>query len=162
MWAQLTDRLNPRFISIDLRRHHESRHGCIVNVVQLQLKKDRLRGDRGYALFDRLVEPGRRRIGGVGGKHKLGEAHRARQRLAETLIVRDRLGQTGTIDPLKPPIVCVGECRRVRRRTLQVGTEFGVVQARVKVGQVPFGDFMGGNGCHECRSSYSGRRRPVR
>ena len=100
---------------------------------------DDLRVYRPYQLSDELeqmlVQRGLVHLRHIG---KRGKRHDPPDQILKRLIARDRFSKPCGIELCHLRAIQIGECLRLRLRRVEIGGEFGIIDAAIKRAQIPF------------------------
>ena len=129
----------------------------VVDEVQFQREEQQMRAGVGHLLLDVAIELGALRVRRVAGIDEAGIGGDAADQFLQRLEVAQRFAEPAGLAPLgfggERALPAAFERHGVARRLVQIGLQFGRVDAGIEVGQIPFRQIA------KCRRALSGRCR---
>src|SRR5579875_1249466 len=118
----------------------------IVQLIELQGKKQQPAADRGRPLGNRLIKSAVEGVGRIAREQQLRIRGKPRQPLFDSFIFGNRRGEF--LRPKRGEMSSIGVCKGFggSLRPLKIGRDFRAFRAGIEVGQIPLGQRLCGGG----------------
>jgi len=139
----LADILQPRPIMPERRLLHGGFELGIVDTIELEHEKQKMRGGGGDALLHVGVEFCARGVDGVAGMDEAGIRNEPTEKIVERFVTLYSLGERGARrssvgEPGKLALICLFESNAFRVGPIEITLHLRIIDAGIEVGQIPF------------------------